>query len=480
MVNDAGVSSIIEELSGRMNDMVFELDTIPVERAIVWTTFVGDGDQRDPDWGKPIVKDLREMRQRGIFLLPAHVFNAWKYPMYDKWSKKVSRLGQNYLQLVPVHEYEFPERSSDHYYTWNPAMFVKELGFEGRSMIIFGPVGSGKTERATANCEGLNELKEGQRREGSRSVFAQIRREKVHREFAINPVEKEGGPVARLGLWDARDIQFVANYSIYDRSPELPSPIKAKWHREELESSTLLKIAEGMEKGLFTHMVTDEAGMKLDRNRITSRIVTALRGKRRFIRKFDCSWQLLTQHEKTDLPDDVVEDATCIVRLLQPKEGPPKRGIFTIPGLMKERRLRDIPQAISRFDTGETPTLIVDLDVGTVVDYAALKQGEAERAGEEWGIAQRARCIKEACLKFRASAQDMAAGRSPVQIAEVKSILLGQQTHPSTHKPWTDDQLAQATGASNDAISSARADVRRILREKETKQVTSTKKEAVA
>ena len=463
-MTDIGTEAMVRQLGSRLHDMG-SLPTIPITRAIDWTTYGAGRDPMDPDWGRPRLKDFYRMQDEGHYLLPPHIFKLWYRQMVAQFNITVAFLGNRYFQIIPLHESEFPTLRHDFHWMIEPGVLVKELAFEGNSMIISGPKGSGKSAHAIWCAEAVFGLKEDELQNGKRSLLNRIMGSRA------GLGEKRGAERKRLGLYHSDGVEFIANFSVYDRTENdgsvLPSPIKKAWHRVERATHYLEETANLIEKAKHTIFEFDEAGAGYNKKRSVSRRSMAIDGMSRNSRKVGQGWILVTQNAAVDLSDDVLEAATSKISLFRPADGgKPTAGLFTVPGTrLKESRLVGISEPLSHHETEEFPAFVVDLDFNAVAEYIAVKQGDAERAGVDWGRKERAEAMREAAWKFADSEADMARGASKAQISEAKLMLLTK--NPTTGKSWSTEDIAMMTEADPVIIDSLRKDLEKRKRERE-------------
>ncbi|MGA7861349.1 MAG: hypothetical protein WCB19_05775 [Thermoplasmata archaeon] len=403
-------------LIGRISERWHQVIQKPNERvkdALIWTLYMAPRDADGESWTEEYLKLIREKILSGQQFTPGQ-FAEWVTTGSNQWRRKLQLLGNDYLQLIPLANWLSPGENQSFQWLHPDGIFVRDLAIEGRRKITTGLVGSGKTESAIWDAEQLAKLKDDLVTQGPASWFARSRRSRVQARIQGQDEEVEesqldaGQPMKRLGLWDARGIGFVANFSIRDNQDGRFSPIKDRWKVHPTFSGMLKLIAENLRRGIFTHFITDEAGLSIDRNLATSYIMKTWKDLGRMTRKVNVSWHLLTQHEKTDFDDDMLNDSTCFVRMIGKENGKgPKGSFYTIPGALNDEYLTDIPRCVSGFDTADTPGTIVDVRMGDVVNYMARRQSEVEAKGNVWGVSDRVDALLEGLRKFALSEEEM-------------------------------------------------------------------------
>ena len=404
----------VDDISGRWHEVMWG-PVLPVKDALIWTMYMAPRDVDGEDWTTRTQQRIQERIVGGKQFTP-NEFVAWVTEASNQWRKKLQSLGNDYIQLIPLHRYLFPGQRSRAFSDHPWPRFVRDLTIEGRRQIVTGFVGAGKTEYSVWTYEQLSWLKHDLDMWGPASQFAYLTRGVSTERFHDQPEELAesrlgaGQPVEQLGLRYARGIQAIANFSIGDKDGSRPSPIKDEW-RVSVTFSGMLRLAgrKGLAKGLMGHVITDEAGLTIDRNLATSYIMKTWKDFGRILRKLNLSWTLLTQHEKTDFDDDMVNDSTTFVRLERREDGGkgPKGGFFTVPGFLRDHWLEDIPRCKSHFETTDVPSTIVDVRLGDVVNYMARRQSEVEAKGLPWGVMDRVNALDEGLAKFALSEGEM-------------------------------------------------------------------------
>ena len=473
---EAGGNTLVKELGGKAEDIALTIRSIEVDRAIMWTTFASGADPLDPDWASPRLRTFWELKSRGSYIVPDGIFQTWRRQILRQF-KLVAAIPAKHMQLQPLWKHEYPDRSGDLFWHHAPAVFVKNLIFGGSSAIIQGPKGSGKTGYAVWIAEQLNVIKEEYKVKESGSTLSRILRQQGRDDFRDRTEKKR-----RIGLANSDDLMVIANFSVYDDKDStgkiVDSPIRKKHIRVESAYGYLCATSDCIYgpggKYRYSIFEYDEAGVGYSKIRTMSRKNKTTQDMSRMTGKAGQGWVLMTHKEDVDLPDDVVESATTKVELLLPSGAaePPKSGatgIFTVEGTtIYHTKLRGIPLPVSGYDTNETPAFLIDVDFEGALGHIAKEQGDAERAGREWGRKERAAAMKDAAWKFQISQQLMTSGRSPAQLSEAKFVLRKMPVNPATAKPWTDEEISAMTGADPNAIADLRTELEKSKREKET------------
>lgn len=410
---DVGTSATISRVMSRWHEIILG-PKIPVREALIWTMYIAANDKDGESWTRTNIELLRDKMHLQEQMTEAE-FQYWVTGGSEQLRRKLQNLGTDYLQLIPLANWLVPGDNESYFWKWQPALYIRDLSIEGRKAITSGLVGSGKTMWSVYCAEQLARLKDGLRDEGPASVFAQIRRSTARTRYAKNPEEAEesqlpaGEPIKQLGLYHATDIGFVANFSIRDRVKGIPSPIRDRWRVAVTFSGILRRIGENLLAGKFTHVPIDEAGTSIDRNLSTSYQMRTWRDFFRLARKLNASAHLLTQHEKTDFPDDVLDDATCFTRLIAREDNRgPKGGFFSVPSFLNDEYMTDIPRAVTDYATDKTPGTIIDVRMGDVVNYMARREVEyEEKEKREWGVKERVEALFDGIKSFEMTEEQM-------------------------------------------------------------------------
>jgi hypothetical protein len=414
VTGEAGTGKTLEIVGRRLHEMIVRTWPEPAKSALVWSMYIAPRDEEGNEWTELKMAMLQDLIDQGR-QMNQDQFREWTRGVANQWRRKLQSMGTDYLQLIPLVNWLRPGENESYFWKWQPAMYVRDLSVEGRKAITAGLVGSGKTNWSIWCAEQLARLKDGLRDEGPASVFAQIRRSTVREGYRRDPEEVEeaqlgpGEPIKSLGLYNATDVGFVSNFSIRDRANGTPSPIKSRWKVAATFSGILRLIGENLRAGKFTHTIIDEAGTSIDRNLSTSYQMKTWRDFFRLGRKLNGSANLLTQHEKTDFPDDVLDDATCFTRLIPRDDAKgPKGGYFNVPGFLNDEYLTDIPRSVTDFATDKTPGTIIDVRMGDIVNYMARREVEYESTTQkEWGVAERVDALFDGIGKLALSEGEM-------------------------------------------------------------------------
>ena len=413
-VREASMSSTVERVAARWHDVMTRMPNLPARDALVWTMYIAPRDDEGNDWTETKMRMLQDKIDSGEQMTTGD-FREWSRSASNQWRRKLQSMGTDFLQLVPLLNWLNPGENETHFWKYQPAMYVRDLAVEGRRMITTGRVGSGKTMWSIWCAEQLAHLKDGLQSEGAASVFAQMRRSTARARHRLEPEEMEeaqmakGEPIKQLGLYHSTGFWVVSNFSVRNRDERAPSILRDRWDVSATFSGILKRIGQRFKTGGFIHVPIDEAGGSIDRNMSTSYQMKTWRDFFRVCRKLNTSVNLLTQHEQTDFPDDVLDDATGFVRMIARDDAKgPKGAYLSVPGFLNEEYMTDIPRAVTDFATDKTPGTIIDVRMGDIVNYMARREVEFESStGKEWGVSERVDALMEGIEKHALSEQEM-------------------------------------------------------------------------
>lgn len=387
-------AGIIGDLMQRFREM-WNKPPPSAGRLLRWTLSAG----RDNLWVEENAKDLR-VREKSGLPITQDEFDTWKHSMQHELTRP-SLAGESlsdwYDRLRRLHGFEFPTYRDEPFYRHRWDM-CREMVFAGRGAMILGLSGSGKTAAATVLAESNSALKAEQILYGAKSTLALMIGKKVGR--GGRPDSPPDPNPDHLGLWYARDICFISNYSVFDDPKSgIPSPIASRWHRRGKLSGVFYQLADVEEAGDFAVVFVDEGGFAADKFTQGSERVKAIIGTTRVVRGYNASMVWLSQYGVDDFPKELGKSAETRW-LLPPPKGDKAQGkaTVTVPGTgLHERVITDIPLPVSGFDTKEKPVLDPDVSVKEILEFISTRREEWERTKKEpWARHERAQALREA------------------------------------------------------------------------------------
>ncbi len=365
------------------------------DRLLVWTECAG----RDSRWREANAADLRWRAKAGLPITKLE-FDTWKYSMQTQLMREGQpgeSLSDWYDRLRRLHGIEFPTYQDEPYYRHRFDM-VKEMVYAGRGTMVLGLSGSGKTAAGALLFESLAALKDEQIAYGSRSTLALMVGKKIGK--GGRPDSPPDPNPDHLGLWYARNICGISNFSLFnDPRTGVVSPVAGRWHRRGLVSGVFLKLADVEEAGDYAIVEVDEGGLTADKFTQGSERVKTIIGMTRIVRGYNAAMVWMSQYGVDDFPKELAKSAETRW-LLPPPKGDKAQGkaTVTVPGTsLHERVISDIPLPVSGFDTKEKPILQADISVKVLLESISAKREKWERTEKKiWGREQRAQSLREA------------------------------------------------------------------------------------
>lgn len=388
-------AGVIGDLMQRFAEMGRSPYPPSADRLLRWTLLAG----RNPEWVADNARDLRLISKAGMSV-KRQEFERWYHSIQNEISRPTSSgetLSDWYDRLRRLHALEFPTYRDEPYWRWADET-RSEMVNEGRGEMYFGLPRAGKTATCVLSCERDARLKDEQIAHGSRSTLAQMVGKKIGK--GGTPDSDPDPDPSHLGLWYARDLRFISNFTVYDDPRTgVKSPIKDRWVRCMDLSEFLLKTADCEERGYFVRWIIDEGGFAVDKFTQGSEKVKAIVGTTRVMGKLNGTISWITQFGPDDFPKELVKSAETKWMLASPHRGRAQgRATVTVPGSpLHERVITDIPLPVSGFDTTDRPALRADIRMKDAMEFMSLQRQKFESTvGAVWGRMERAQSLRDA------------------------------------------------------------------------------------
>lgn len=450
-----GAENIVRQISEKLHDVVFlaTAQSMAIEDAIVISDYVASPDPQGQQWKKAQHEFLRYLLYHGRRMSPSQ-FLSWKVSMFREWTRTV-RLGYvvSPAVLQPLHSWMYPDTSRRWYWRTPEALYASDLTIAGNSALVFGDRKTGKSATTFHLFEILAHLHREHVLHGKNSFFYKLhywqgQRARDSPGGVMSDVDDESGGSMRLGLFYAKGVRFIGNVETYptDNDPDDVHPMCI--YAGKLSDANIA-LARSCMSGEFSVLGVDEAGVTYKAKRATSSQNVFLDDEWRILGKVNAAMITNTHHTKSDLPTNFVTESRTQITKLSKTEA-----LYTVRGLMWQFHLTDVPGCRIHYDKQEFPSFLVDMNPAQMFDKIAQWKHEAIERGDAWGVNENMRAVIEYCEKFRATPAQIAAGKNPALVGEIKYLL--STKNKATGEDYKDDEIIAMLECDRDLIEEVR------------------------
>jgi len=388
---------------------------------------------------------------RPVDALHPKEIEMWRAEMIDEFATSLKAWANDAAHWMPLYGFLFP-KASVAYRALNEGWYLKQMITPGKVALVDGDLGTGKTDVAfRIGAEALIRLWEDYEKRGNDSDLVALSSE-------LYEDTGEKGESAAYDLLHSKGPRIISNVEIPNSHP---------WHHyfqfaTRLSDVNIYLFRNAIER-YFSVLILDEMGLSYNRKRRTSNQNMGLEGEFRLIRKPSAVLWIITQNKELDLPDYMRrpdKGAKTVVEKMGKSVA-----IITVQGVgqLSKQRVHGIPKTTLPFETRAMASMAVDHDPRILIEEVEAQRSEAKSHNEEWSAER----VWEAMIEWLETWQMMMKLKTQgVQPHELKGkaidainamkrnevLKLLQELNEDTGEPYTDEEIIETTGASQEFI----------------------------
>jgi hypothetical protein len=381
---------------------------------------------------------------RPVDALHPKEIEMWRAEMLDEFSTALKAWANDVAHWMPLYGFLFP-KSSVSYRALNETWYLKQMVTPGRTALVDGDLGSGKTDVAfRVFAESVIRTWEDYLKRGKDSDLVALTDE-LYEESG------EKGESAAYDLLHSKGPRIISNVEIPNSHP---------WH-EYFQFATRLSdvnifLFQNALDGYFSVLILDEMGLSYNRKRRTSNQNMGLEGEFRLIRKPSAVLVIITQNKELDLPDYMRRPDKGAKTIIE-KMGK-SVGIITVYGVgqLSKQRVHGIPKTTLPFETRAMASMAVDHDPRILIEEVEAMRADAKAHGDEWDTRRTWKAMIE-WLEVRKALAKEAFGKGPMSDAiqaykRNKVLKLLQEINEDTGEFYTPDEVAEEESVSMEFV----------------------------
>lgn len=334
--------------------------------------------------------------------------------------------------------------------------FIRDYCTEGRTVVVKGPPGGGKTRIVLGDLARIAHLKDEQIADPEGSTLERIRR-RAYRFYrstgtfeggsADDDDAKDGASTEErkadrkksqeLDIINAADVAFITNLSLTG-DPNNPSAVQKRNVPVSSISGSILECALRTMPGkigeqVLPDLVFDEYDSVAPSTGTGSTAGRAHIELWRQHRHFGASMVVIGHGEKGGIPKEVFDRANTII------EKPDKHtAIYFVAGLLNFKSYSDVDELDIPYNPHGSSTLAPDVAPYQAIVYMSKVRDEAMRSGERWTHEREMQSIVDYVVELRVGDKKLKEGRDAQTLSWIDRLM---------DEKRSDEEIAATVGA---------------------------------